>query len=454
MTNIPDKITVIGDEHVDNTRTTYFNKIWWYNNNDAASTIGLYTLGTHSVSANSLHLISCGWGQDQTNGGSGTGGGGIVSPDPAADDLITKNIYDEFGAFAGLAQLRTGKPTAADAGINISTEPNINTAVTLTDVVMEGIVDHSTGSLGEARPSTPGADTDKPHQDTIHIISEEDWKVGNRYFNFLDASTSAETVEEVQIVTHTGNWGSNVDTNYGPNGDILNAYIDLNFPDFPSARRWWNQGGKITLKVEHSGVRTGSTGWSAFLGESGTIYMSMAGDIAGVGYGAVHYSGIGSANTASKVTYQYDDTANISAMTDPIADFGDTGWGDANGSGKKRTPFDYHDGVFKLLYKAVGAGSIYSIYGGAYDPYEPYAGDFEVWGKRNASGSQFTFKAVLDNTNQGTVQDGVASFKWGHVRPVNKDLEIGNYHAYFVAETYSSLAKQSPTGDGGGGTWA
>ena len=75
MTNIPDKITVIGDEHVDNTRTTYFNKIWWYNNNDAASTIGLYTLGTHSVSADSLHLISCGWGQDQTNGGSGTGGG-------------------------------------------------------------------------------------------------------------------------------------------------------------------------------------------------------------------------------------------------------------------------------------------------------------------------------------------------------------------------------------------
>ncbi len=62
MTNIPDKITVIGDEHVDNTRTTYFNKIWWYNNNDAASTIGLYTLGTHSVSADSLHLISCGWG--------------------------------------------------------------------------------------------------------------------------------------------------------------------------------------------------------------------------------------------------------------------------------------------------------------------------------------------------------------------------------------------------------
>ena len=137
-----------------------------------------------------------------------------------------------------------------------------------------------------------------------------------------------------------------------------------------------------------------------------------------------------------------------------VADFGDTGWGDANGSGKKRTPYDYHDGVFKLLYKAVGAGSIYSIYGGAYDPYEAYAGDFEVWGKRNTAGTQFTFKAVLDNTNQGTVQDGVATFKWGHVRPIDKDLEIGSYRAYFIAEEYSSLAKQSPTGTGGSGTWA
>ena len=451
MTNILNKTTVIGasnefGEHIDDARTNYFNKIWWYNNNDAASTIGLYTIGTHSVSADSLHLISCGWGQNQTDGSTTPGtGGGIVSPDPEAvpapAGLVTKIIYDEFGSFAGLAQLRTGKPTAADDPA-ISTDPNIDTAVTLTDVVMEGIVDHS---------NTGGVDTDKPHQDTIHIISEEDWNVGNRYFNFLDATTSAETIEAVQTVTHTGNWGSNITDDYG---DILNAYIDLNFPDFPSARRWWNQGGKITLKVEHSGVRTGSTAWNAFLGESGIIYMSMAGDVAGVGYGAIHYSGTGSANTASKVTYQYNDNANTSAMTDPAANFGETGWGEANGSGKKRTPFDYHDGVFKLLYKAVGAGSIYGIYGGAYDPYTPYAGNFEVWGKRNTAGTQFTFKAVLDNTNQGTVQDGVASFKWGHVRPIDKSLTIGAYTANFIAETYQSLAKQSPTGDGGSGTWA
>jgi len=70
MTNIANKTTIIGasteyGEHIDDARINYFNKIWWYNNNDATSTIGTYTLGTHSVSADSLHLISCGWGPDR-----------------------------------------------------------------------------------------------------------------------------------------------------------------------------------------------------------------------------------------------------------------------------------------------------------------------------------------------------------------------------------------------------
>ena len=66
---------------------------------------------------------------------------------------------------------------------------------------------------------------------------------------------------------------------------------------------------------------------------------------------------------------------------------------------------------------------------------------------------RWTWKVVLDNTKQGSTQDGNAVFKWGHRIPIDKPLTIGAYTANFTAETFSSFAKQSPTGTGGSGTW-
>jgi len=116
MTDIPNKSTKIADEHVDNNRTL-FNSVWWFKNDSSTSVIGDYTVGNHT----SLHDISCGWGHAKLTDAH-------FNPQEAVapDGLITKAIYDDFGSYAGLAQLRTNKPQAADDS-GISTEPDIDT---------------------------------------------------------------------------------------------------------------------------------------------------------------------------------------------------------------------------------------------------------------------------------------------------------------------------------------
>jgi hypothetical protein len=331
---------------------------------------------------------------------------------------------------------------------------------------MEGIVDHSTGSLGEARPSTGGTDTDKPHQDTIHIISNELLKVENRYHCFVDAGSHTNTNAQ-QTVTHSGNWGS---YEGGPGsggggpwnpvdyGDILTAYIDLNFGSFLSARKWWNQGGKVTLNMNHTGSRNGSVNWNTFMDSFGKLYFSMAGDMSGVAFGGVHWQETNSNNSASAIiSYRHDGStvAYSNPGADQVADFG-TSNANSNDSGKKIVPYDYGTS-YKLLFKAQQASN---IYGGGDDPWGgddpvPSEGaEVFVYGKRNADSSQYTFKVVLNNTKQGTVQDGNAIFEWGHIIPINKALTIGAYTANFTSETYSTFVKQSPTGTGGSGTWS
>ena len=459
MTDIPNKTTKIGDEHVDDTRDNYFNKVWYFNETTASTPLSYYTVGTHN-GANSLHHISCGWGHAAL-----TDADFNPQETVAPDGLITKAIYDDFGSYAGLAQLRTNKPQASDDS-NISTEPDIHNAQTYTDVVMEGIADHSTGSLGEARPSTPGTDSDKPHQDTIHIISNELLKVENRYHCFVD-SASLQSNLGAQTVTHTGNWGSYAggpgSAGGGPwnpvnYGDTLTAYIDLNFSTWLSARKWWNQGGKVTLDMTHAGSRDGSVNWNTFMNSFGRLYFSMAGDMSGTAYGGVHWTGDnGNAQATSIISYQHDGTtvAYSNAGADLAADFG-TSFAGGNESGRKIVPYDYADGTYKLLFKAQQASNIYGggndTYGGD-DPVPSEGAEVFVYGKRNADGSQYTFKVVLDNTKQGTVQDGSAVFQWGYLIPIDKSLVVGAYTANFTAETLSSFAKQSPTGTGGSGTW-
>jgi len=435
MTDISNKLTKIGDEHVDDTRDNYFNKVWWFKNNSSTSVIGDYTVGNHT----SLHDISCGWGHtplDDTD----------FNPQEAVapDGLITKAIYDRFGSYAGLAQLRTNKPQAADDS-NILTEPNIETAVVTTDVVMEGILDKDT------------TDTHKPHQDTIHIISNELLKVENRYHCFVDSASCTSTYT-AQTVTHSGNWGSYADT-YNPvsYGDTLTAYIDLNFGTFLSARKWWNQGGKVTLDMNHTGSRDGSVNWNTFMASFGRLYFSMAGDINGLAYGGVHWQNTNPSSVASSIiSYQHDGTtvAYSNPGADQAADFG-TSNANSNASGKKIVPYDYGTS-YKLLFKAQQASNIYGGGGdspGGSDPVPGEGAEVFVYGKRNTDSSQYTFKVVLDNTKQGTVQDGNAVFQWGHRIPIDKSLVVGSYTANFTAETFSSFAKQSPTGTGGSGTW-
>ena len=435
MTDISNKLTKIGDEHVDDTRDNYFNKVWWFKNNSSTSVIGDYTVGNHT----SLHDISCGWGHtplDDTD----------FNPQEAVapDGLITKAIYDRFGSYAGLAQLRTNKPQAADDS-NILTEPNIETAVVTTDVVMEGILDKDT------------TDTHKPHQDTIHIISNELLKVENRYHCFVDSASCTSTYT-AQTVTHSGNWGSYADT-YNPvsYGDTLTAYIDLNFGTFLSARKWWNQGGKVTLDMNHTGSRDGSVNWNTFMASFGRLYFSMAGDINGLAYGGVHWQNTNPSSVASSIiSYQHDGTtvAYSNPGADQAADFG-TSNANSNASGKKIVPYDYGTS-YKLLFKAQQASNIYGGGGdspGGSDPVPGEGAEVFVYGKRNADSSQYTFKVVLDNTKQGTTQDGNAVFNWGHRIPIDKPLVVGAYTANFTAETFSSFAKQSPTGSGGAGTW-
>ena len=439
MTDIPNKTTKIGDEHVDDTRDNYFNKVWWFKNDSSTSVIGDYTVGNHT----SLHDISCGWGHAKLTDTD-------FNPQEAVapDGLITKAIYDDFGSYAGLAQLRTNKPQAADDS-NISTEPDIHNAQTYTDVVMEGIVDHA---------NTGGTDSDKPHQDTIHIISNELLKVENRYHCFVDSASHTNTAA-AQTVTHSGNWGSYADP-YVPvsYGDTLTAYIDLNFGTFLSARKWWNQGGKVTLDMDHTGSRDGSVNWNTFMDSFGKLYFSMAGDITGTAYGGVHWEGTNSNSSASSIiSYQHNGTtvAYSNPGADLAADFG-TDTASSNASGKKIVPYDYGSS-YKLLFKAQQASNIYGGGGdspGGSDPVPSEGAEVFVYGKRSSDGAAYTFKVVLDNTKQGTTQDGVASFKWGHVIPIDKSLVVGAYTANFTAETFSSFAKQSPTGTGGSGTWS
>jgi len=449
MTDILNKTTKIGDEHVDNNRTL-FNSVWWFKNDSSTSVIGDYTPGNHT----SLHDISCGWGHtplDDTD----------FNPQEAVapDGLITKAIYDRFGSYAGLAQVRTDKPQASDDD-GISTEPDIHNAQTYTDVVMEGIVDHSTGSLGEARPSTPGTDTDKPHQDTIHIISNELLKVENRYHCFVHGGSSAST-HPVQTVTFAGSWGSHGEASPG---DTLTAYINLNFGNFLSARKWWNQGGKVTLDMNHTGTRDGSINWNEFLASFGRLYFSMAGDVAGTAYGGVHWNGnnanVSPAAATSFVSYRHDGTTEAfsNAGADQAAEFG-TDNASSNASGKKIVPYDYGTS-YKLIFYAQQATNIYGGGGdtpGGPDPVPGEGAEVFVYGIRNAVGSQYTWKVVLDNTKQGTVQNGNAVFKWGHVIPEDKSLTVGAAPAaVFTAETYSGtngFVKQDPTGTGGVGTW-
>ena len=81
----------------------------------------------------------------------------------------------------------------------------------------------------------------------------------------------------------------------------------------------------------------------------------------------------------------------------------------------------------KLLFKAQQASTIYGGVGdpGGVDPVPGEGAEVFVYGKRNAAGTQYTWKVVLDNTKQGTVQDGSAVFKWGHVIPEDKSLTVG-----------------------------
>jgi hypothetical protein len=437
MTDILNKTTKIADEHVDNNRTL-FNSVWWFKNDSSTSVIGDYTVGNHT----SLHDISCGWGHAKLTDAD-------FNPQEAVapDGLITKAIYDDFGSYAGLAQLRTNKPQAADDS-GILSEPNITTGVTTTDVVMEGIKDHA---------NTGGIDTHKPHQDTIHIISNELLKVENRYHCFIDPASYTNTAA-AQTVTHSGNWGSYADPYVPLNyGDTLTAYIDLNFGTFLSARKWWNQGGKVTLDMNHTGGRDGSVNWNTFMDSFGKLYFSMAGDINSLAYGGVHWQNTNPSSVASSfVSYQHDGStvALSNAGADLAANFG-TDNASSNASGKKIVPYDYGTS-YKLLFKAQQASNIYGGGGdspGGSDPVPGEGAEVFVYGKRNADGSQYTFKVVLDNTKQGTVQDGNAVFKWGHVIPIDKSLVVGTYTANFTAETFSSFAKQSPTGTGGSGSW-
>ena len=441
MTDIPNKTTKIGDEHVDDTRDNYFNKVWWFKNDSSTSVIGDYTPGNHT----SLHDISCGWGHAKLTDSD-------FNPQEAVapDGLITKAIYDDFGSYAGLAQLRTNKPQAADDP-NISDEPDIDTEVALTDVVMEGILDKDT------------TDTHKPHQDTIHIISNELLKVENRYHCFVDAGSSTNTAV-AQTVTFTGNWGSYADAQVPLDyGDTLTAYIDLDFGTFLSARKWWNQGGKVTLDMNHTGSRDGSVNWNTFMASFGRLYFSIAGDMSGTAYGGVHWEGSNANSSASSIiSYQHDGTtvAYSNPGADLAADFG-TSNANSNASGKKIVPYDYGTS-YKLLFKAQQASNIYGGGGdspGGSDPVPGEGAEVFVYGKRNAAGSEYTWKVILDNTKQGTVQDGIASFIWGHITPDDKPLTVGAYTANFIAEEYSGtngFVKSSPTGTGGdpNGTWA
>ena len=437
MTDIPNKTTKIGDEHVDDTRDNYFNKVWWFKNDSSTSVIGDYTPGNHT----SLHDISCGWGHAKLTDSD-------FNPQEAVapDGLITKAIYDDFGSYAGLAQLRTNKPQAADDP-NISDEPDIDTEVALTDVVMEGILDKDT------------TDQSKPHQDTIHIISNELLKVENRYHCFVDSASCTSTYT-AQTVTHSGNWGSYADAYVPLNyGDTLTAYIDLDFGTFLSARKWWNQGGKVTLDMNHTGSRDGSVNWNTFMASFGRLYFSIAGDMSGTAYGGVHWEGSNANSSASSIiSYQHDGTtvAYSNPGADLAADFG-TSNANSNASGKKIVPYDYGTS-YKLLFKAQQASNIYGGGGdspGGSDPVPGEGAEVFVYGKRNTDSSQYTFKVVLDNTKQGTVQDGNAVFEWGHITPDDRPLMVGAYTANFIAETFSSFTKQSPTGTGGdpNGTW-
>ena len=446
MTDILNKTTVVQDEHVDNNRDL-FNNVWWFKNNSSSSVIGDYTPGNHT----SLHDISCGWGHAKLTDAHFDPEGDLPPGSQATATKITKALYDKFGSYAGLAQLRTNKPKAADETL-ISTDPNITTGVTTTDVVMEGIKDHA---------NTGGIDTDKPHQDTIHIISNELLKVENRYHCFVDAGSYTNTYA-AQTVTHSGNWGSYADTHNPLNyGDTLTAFIDLNFGNFLSARKWWNQGGKVTLDMNHTGGRDGSVGWNTFMDSFGKLYFSMAGDISGLAYGGVHWQNTNPSGSASSIiSYQHNGTteAYSNAGADLAADFG-TSNANSNASGKKIVPYDYGTS-YKLLFKAQQASNIYGGGGdspGGSDPVPGEGAEVFVYGKRNADGSQYTWKVVLDNTKQGTVQDGNAVFKWGHIIPEDKPLTVGAYTANFTAETYSGtngFVKQSPTGTGGSGAWS
>ena len=352
MTDILNKTTVVQDEHVDNNRDL-FNNVWWFKNNSSSSVIGDYTPGNHT----SLHDISCGWGHAKLTDAHFDPEGDLLPGSQATATKITKALYDRFGSYAGLAQLRTNKPKAADETL-ISTDPNITTGVTTTDVVMEGIKDHA---------NTGGIDTDKPHQDTIHIISNELLKVENRYYCHLHSGSSAADYAK-QTVTFTGNWGSYADPyfpiSYGPEGDTLTAYINLNFGSFLSARKWWNQGGKVTLDMDHTGTRDGSENWNIFLNTFGKLYFSMAGDVAGIAYGGVHWNGNnGSSAATSIVSYKHDGTvAYTNAGADLAANFGATFAG-GNDSSRKIVPYDYGTS-YKLLFKAQQHTNIYGGGGG------------------------------------------------------------------------------------------
>ena len=183
----------------------------------------------------------------------------------------------------------------------------------------------------------------------------------------------------------------------------------------------------------------------------------MAGDINGLAYGGVHWQNTNPSSVASSIiSYQHDGTTVALANTgaDQAADFG-TSNANSNASGKKIVPYDYGTS-YKLLFKAQQATNIYG--GGDDDPGgdDPVPGEGAevfVYGKRNAAGTQYTWKVVLDNTKQGTTQDGNAVFEWGHIIPIDKALTVGAYTANFTAETFSGFAKQSPTGSGGAGSW-
>ena len=196
----------------------------------------------------------------------------------------------------------------------------------------------------------------------------------------------------------------------------------------------------------------------------GKLYFSMAGDISGTAYGGIHWEGINANSKASSiVSYKHDGSVAYSnAGADLAADFGIDYGSDpesANASGKKIVPYDYGNESYKLIFYAQQVSTIYG--GGDDDPggEDPVPGEGAevfVYGKRNAAGSQYTWKVVLDNTKQGTVQDGSAVFQWGYMIPIDKALTIGAYTANFTAETYSGtngFVKQSPTGTGGSGTW-